>query len=242
MKEVFRLRPANKRTVEELQEPYLWFSRPSEYNDINDANVFAFIQDNENIKQSFIRLFGEYAKIFEQSELTGICSFTKTLPVINLWRKFPNGKNAIFIKYDKNFIEKHFQDTFGLGDCFKEIEYLDNPTLFKKYSNHDILWKKTENVELYKSVREIEKDTKLRDELFLKMFTRLNKKFSFQNELRIILGGSNIPDKAKIIKGYKVPIPKKAILSVYLQPQTPSETIKEIENLDIKIHKQLKNN
>lgn len=240
MTEIYRLRPANNKTIEELKEPYLWFSRPTEYNDDEDSNIFAFVEKNESIKLSFERIFGDYKEITELSKLTGICCFTKTLPATNIWAGFPKGHNGVFITYDKDIIENHFKSTYGLGDYFKIIEYLSNPTLFDNFSNYDILWEETEKGKLYKSLREIEKDDKLRDELFLKMFSRLNEKYSFQNELRIILGGSNIPDKSEDIKGYKIHIPKESILGVYTQPETPSKTIKEIERLDIKIYKQLK--
>jgi len=241
MTEIYRLRPANDKTIEELLEPYFWFSRPSEYKDIEDANVFSFIENNESIKQSFIRLFGNYDKILEQSKFVGICCFTKILPEIYIWRRFPKGHNGIFIAYDKDIIEKHFKSTYGLDNCFKKIEYLSNPTLFDNFSNYDILWEETKKSKLYKSLREIEKDDKLRDELFLKMFTKLNETFSFQKELRIILGSRNIPDKSEDIIGYKIPIPKDAILGVYTQPQTPTKTINKIKKVNIEIHKLNKN-
>ncbi|MFC5284146.1 hypothetical protein [Pedobacter alpinus] len=242
MPSIYRLRPATDRLIDELKEPYLWFSRPAEYKDSEDANLASFINNNENIRESFTRLFGNNDELINQSNLIGICCFTTVLPQVNIWKKFPQGHNGLFIAYDKDIIKTYFQSKFGLGDCFKKIEYLTDPTLFKKYSSHDILWEATEDGNLYKSLKEIEHDDKLRDELFLKIFTRLNKNYSFQNELRIILGGSNIPNKSDYIKGYKISIPQESILGIYTQPDTPRSIIEKIEKLNIEIHTLNKNN
>ena len=235
MNKIYRLRPVKKETIEELKDHYLWFSRPTEFKDAEDSNIFSFINNNESIKESFKRIYREYEKIENLSKLIGICCFTKTLPKLNIWKIFPNGHCGIFIEYDKGIIEQHLIKTIGLGDCFKNVEYLSNPTLFNSYSKHDILWKQDEDGEYYKSLREIEKDTKLLDELFLKMFTRINDKFYRQNEARIILGGENIPDTNENIKGYKVKIPEKSILNIYINSNTSKEFIKSLSALDIKI-------
>jgi hypothetical protein len=67
------------------------------------------------------------------------------------------------------------------------------------------------------------------------MFTRINDKFSLQNESRIILGGENIPDNSEKIKGYKVQIPVKSILRIYTNSSTPKEFIKTLSELNIEI-------
>lgn len=235
MNKIYRLRPVNDLTIEELKKSYLWFSRPTEYKDIEDSNIFSFINNNESIEASFKRIYREYEKIANLSKLIGICCFTKTLPKLSSWRRFPKGHNGIFIEYDKGIIEQHLIQTIGLGDCFKDVEYLPNPTLFKSYSEYDILWKQYDDGELFKTLSEIEKDPKLLDELFLKMFTRINDKFSLQNESRIILGGKNIPDYNEKIKGYKVQIPVKSILRIYTNSSTPKEFIKTLNELNIEI-------
>lgn len=235
MSEIFRIRPANSFLIEELEESYLWFSRPSEFNDTEDSNVFSFIEKNETIKSSFIRLFSNYNEIVTLASTIGVCCFTNSLPEKQLWKKFPKGYNGVLIKYDKSIIEKQFQINFGLPDCFKKVEYFPVPTLFKKYSEHDILWEITKNGELYKSLIDIEKDEKLRDELFLKIFTRIKDKYSYQNEYRIILSGNNIPNKSSEIDGYKVSIPKTATLAIYIHPNTPDPILNKINSLDFKI-------
>ena len=126
-------------------------------------------------------------------------------------------------------------DKYGIGDCFKDVEYIDNPLVFNSYSQYDIEWEIGKDRTLYKSLSEIEKDQKLMDELFLKMFTRLDKRYCEQNEQRIILGGRNIPNKNQGITGYKISIPLESIKRIYLHPNTPSNIIKELNQLNIEI-------
>jgi hypothetical protein len=57
MNSIYRLRPFDEKTIDEFKNSYLWFSRPTEYNDISDSNVIAFIEHNESIKDSFDRIF-----------------------------------------------------------------------------------------------------------------------------------------------------------------------------------------
>jgi len=236
MSKIYRLRPVNDLTIEELKEHYLWFSKPTEYRDDADSNIFSFIDNNESIEASFKRIYREYKEVVNLSKQIGICCFTKTLPKLNVWKKFPKGHKGIIIEYDKGIIEQHLIDTIGLGDCFKSVEYFSAPTLFKSYSEHDILWEKYDDgSKRYKALREIEKDPRLLDELFLRMFTRINVKYSIQNEARVILGGENIPDKTENIKGYKLKIPQKSILTIYASPNTPKEFIKTLNELGIKI-------
>ena len=231
MNTIYRLRPSFDLTIHELKESYLWFSRPTEYKDVEDSNIFSFIEKTESIKSSFERIYKNYKEVANLCKLVGICSFTRTLPILNYWSKFPNGYNGIFIEYNKEVLENYFVKIYGLGDCFKPVEYLSNPTLFCSLDEHNILWEKKEDGEFYKSLRAIENDPKLLDQLFLKMFTRVNDKFSPQNEARIILGGRNIPDMSKNIKGYKVMIPKEAIQNIYFHPQTPKSFIDELNKI-----------
>ncbi len=51
MSQVYRLRPSNDQTLDELKNNYLWFSRPSRYKDVADSNVVAFTENNESIKK-----------------------------------------------------------------------------------------------------------------------------------------------------------------------------------------------
>ena len=58
------------------------------------------------------------------------------------------------------------------------------------------------------------------DRLIKLLLTRINSKYRFQDELRIILGGRNIPIFDKSVSGYLVPIPKNAIKMIHLYKDT----------------------
>ena len=237
MSQIYRLRPSNDQTLDELKNNYLWFSRPSGYKDVDDSNVIAFTENNEPIKNSFDRIFTDTKKVGEIAGCVGICCFTKELPPENNWKDFPKGHNGIFIEYDKNTLDEYFVNNFGIGDCFKNVEYLDNPLVFDSYSTHDVVWEITSDGIIYKSLREIENNPKLMDGLFLRMFTRINRKYDKQKEQRIILGGRNIPDTSPGIAGYKISIPSNAIKKIYLHSKTPSAIVDELEKLNIEIIK-----
>ena len=60
MNKIYRLRPADTNTVNELERGYLWFSKPTEYRDTEDANILACAEKNSTVKEIFNRLFGDY--------------------------------------------------------------------------------------------------------------------------------------------------------------------------------------
>lgn len=231
MSVIFRVRPGNEKTVEEIENHYLWFSRSTEYTDKNDSNVFSFVKSNESIESAFKRVYESYPEIAKLSSLSGICCFTEELPDIELIRTFPEGKNGLIIEYDKKLLEQHFLKQYYLGDCFKKIDYLEHPTLFKSLTENDILWEEYEDLQVYKPMTAIISDFKLMDQLFLKMFTRIHWRFANQKELRVILAGSNIPDKSEGIKGYQIQIPKEAIIKIYLHPKIDETILESIKKL-----------
>lgn len=55
-KYTYRVRPCNNYTLDELRKGYIWFSRPTYYNDIDDANIAAFIKDTDAIKKVYCML------------------------------------------------------------------------------------------------------------------------------------------------------------------------------------------
>jgi len=228
MSYIYRLRPSNTLTLDEITNNYLWFSRPTEFKDVDDSNVMSFMEINETLGDALNRIFGHFMDVAKEVSKNGICCFTETLPSIEDWSKFPKGHNGIFIEYRKDILEDFFARHFGIGDCFKKVDYLLNPLYFKSSSNYDVLWKTNEDGELYISLKEFERNDRLRDELFLRMFTRINYKYQDQKELRIILGGRNIPDKSEGLSGYKIPIPKEAINMIYAHPKTPDTVISHL--------------
>lgn len=235
MSNVYRLRPSTQRTIEELTENYIWFSRPCEFNDNDDANIVAFAEANENIKQALNRVFASYSTFAEQISLSGICCFSKSLPEFNVWKKFPGGYSGIFIEYDKEKLEEHFICRYGIGNCFKDVEYLDNhlKIISSTENGYDVLW--TIDVEggmIYKSLEGcIMRDAREMEKLIYKLLTRINIKYSRQNETRIILGGRNIPDRSPDTKGYKIPVPVDFIKKIYIRPSTPQAFVDELRRV-----------
>jgi hypothetical protein len=154
------------------------------------------------------------------------------LPELKKWKKFPGGNNGIFIEYDRQILSEYFMKSYGIGDCFNQVEYLVEPIIIKKCDDYHILWEKYKDGSfLYISLWQIEHDSKLMDRLFLKLFTRINKKYKEQKELRIILGGRNIPDKTNNNIGYKIQIPIDSIKAIYVQPKTPQNFINELKTV-----------
>jgi hypothetical protein len=234
MSVLFRFRPANVLTIEELQTGYIWFSRPTEYNDEEDSNIIAFAEENENVKEALNRVFSNYLEFGTELSYCGICCFTETFPKWKDWRKFPKGPKGIIIKYDKEKIEQYFINNYALGDCFKKVEYFPNQLIIESSSSDhfDVLWEVDEDGILYKSLRgDIERSEILMDEFLQRLFTRINKRHNKQNELRIILGSRHFADRTREIKGYKIPIPLSTIISIYVSPDTPKHFIAELKKM-----------
>lgn len=57
MSSIYRIRPVNDYTIDELNNHYLWFTRRSGFNDHNDANVGTFLNKNKVLANTFKRLF-----------------------------------------------------------------------------------------------------------------------------------------------------------------------------------------
>ncbi|MEA4841117.1 MAG: hypothetical protein VB110_08955 [Bacteroidales bacterium] len=231
MNTVFRLRPINDKTIEEFKESYIWFSRPMYYKDVDDANVVSFLELNEGINNAFSRIFKDVPEIANDVVKNGICCFTKTLPKLRHWKKFPSGKKSIIVEYDRKIIEDHFLNVYGIGDCFKDVEYLDNSLIFKTSSGYDILWSEDDNGLFYKSIKDFERDSKQMDLLFLRMFTRINSRFRIQKESRIIIGGKNVQCFNPDLKGYKIKIPIESIVRIYIQPLTPTCFVEKLKSV-----------
>ena len=234
MSNVYRLRPSTQRTIEELSENYIWFSRPCEFNDNDDANIVAFAEANENIKQALNRVFASYSTFAEQISLYGICCFSKSLPELKYWEIFPKGHNGVFIEYYKEKLEAYFISKYGYGNCFKDVEYLDKhlKIISSTEDGYDVLWEIHNDYILYKSIMgSITRDAKVMEEFLFKLLTRINIKYSRQNETRIILGGRNIPDSSPDTKGYKIPVPVDFIKKIYIRPSTPQAFVDELRRV-----------
>lgn len=86
---LYRLRPAEDLSIEEIKNHYLWFSRPSGFNDIQDSNIMRFVKENDSIKESFKDVFIDYKEVLKLASYTGICCFTNVLPPSKEWQFFP---------------------------------------------------------------------------------------------------------------------------------------------------------
>lgn len=232
MSRTYRLRPTNETTLSELSEPYLWFSKPTEYNDIEDANVIAFSEHNETVKDLFDRVFGNANTLGIELSRLGICCFTKSLPEVSKWCKFPKGNDAIFIEYDKKILEEFFIKEIALGDCFKEVHYEEQPLVLRSSdkNGYDVLWETTEDGQVYKSLRgDIARDQRLIDEFILRFITTINKRFKNQNEERVILPYRTIKDRPETDLGYKINIPKESIVKIYYTKKTDCYFVKMLK-------------
>ena len=226
MDTIYRVRPANNHTLDELNNSYLWFSRPIGFKgDINDANIAAFINDTEAIKRGIDHSLPNfpYERFCKQMEHTGICCFTTECPDDKIIKKFPkcsNG-NSICIEYDRQKLEEFFLNhrATPIYPCFTSVIYDDNPTKLQTDGEWSILWKKDENGELYKTIPGILHEHPRELDTFIRMFlTRINSKFKGQKEERIILGGCNIPSHDNNLLGYCIPIPEDTVKNVIVYP------------------------
>jgi len=232
---IYRLRPCNKNTIDELKNNYFWFAKPTEFNDCEDSNIISFAEKNSTIREVFEHRFDKLDRIKHFTENVGICCFTENLPKLNAWKRFPKCSNGIAIEYNKENLKDFYRSTYGIGDCFKKVEYYKEPTIFEALSPYHILWNVTDgDVKEYKSLLSLqEKDMDL---LFLKMFTRLNKKYKRQKELRIILNEQIVNTHCEAFtNGYKITLPNREITRIYYKSTISKSFLEELKSLGIEL-------
>lgn len=234
MTKVYRFRPANDLTIEEIKENYLWFSRPNEFKDENDSNVTLFAENNEGIKQCLNRVFKDFQMVGEHVSYSGICCFTENKPESINWRILPGGYNGVFIEYFKEKIENKILHSYCVGDCFKRVVYVTDPSYFESSSddNYDILWEKDASGKLFISYEgHIELNPRNMEQFFIKLFTTIGDRYSPQKELRIILGKKHFRDAGIDVKGYKIPISSDFISSIYYNRYTKKNFINKLKKV-----------
>lgn len=233
MSSIFRLRKSNDKTLEEIEKQYLWFGKPELFNE-EDANICYFMENSIVLKDAIKMVFGSASFIGENAKQVGICCMCNDIPEVKQWKVFPGGSKGIFVEYDRDLIEEYFKRNFAFGNCIQKVEYSKNPLIFETKDGYDILW--NESNKTFKTIDEVMKDDKLRDQLFLKMFTRIKDRYKDQKELRIILAGRNQPKKMenKNGNGYEVLIPN-VIKRVHIQPKTPKDFVAKIKALNIEV-------
>lgn len=222
MSSIYRIRPVNDYTIDELNNHYLWFSRRSGFKDHDDANIGAFLDNNEILRKAFERLFTPEGiqELRTKMDCIGICCFTEEKPSYKNKCHYPGGKDCICIEYDREKIESYFLNKYYLANCFNKVHYFDSPVIFKQDGDYHILTKKDEDGCLYESVRELTRTEKNLDYFIHLLLTRINSEHHFQHEMRIILAGPHIPSFDPNVTGYKIPIPENAISRIHLYKDT----------------------
>ena len=233
MRSLYRIRPCNQSTKDEITKHYLWFSRRCGFKDENDANIGAFLDNNEVLLKAFQSIFtsAEINVFREKMDCTGICCFTENIPSINEKKHFPKSQKCVCIEYDKESIENFFINSkYALGNCFCDVLYIKEPIVFEEDDKFHILSEITEDGYRYDSILALAKTEKGLDKLVKLLLTRINTCFHFQHEKRIILGGRKIPSYDKNVLGYKVEIPEKVFKAIHIYKDTPQSFIKSLTN------------
>lgn len=243
---IFRVRPISEFTLDELQNSYLWFSRPTEFKgDYNDANIGAFITDTPAIAKGlkYANPNFHYEEWYEKMSHIGICCFTRHLPTKSQIKKFSGCKSgkAICIEYNRaalaEFFEKHPQ--YPIVPCFRRIQYASKPTILESLDQWSILWDTYNGFKTYKTIPGIlNEHPRVFDEFIFRLLTRISSKFKHQEEERIILGGCFIPSHEPNVTGYRIPIPNEITTYIYVYPSTPlkfKHSISQITELKDKI-------
>lgn len=237
---IYRVRPINQNTLDEITTPYLWFSRPSGFKgDYFDANIQAFVEDTKAIKNGIKHIIPEFPfeEWYNGIAKTGICCFTQKMPRKNALNRFPKcgGEKAICIEYDKNILTSFFENhsKHPLYPCFHKIEYANNPTKLEVCDDWSILWSVENGYKEYRTLANIlHSHPRELDSFILKLLTRLDAKHKHQKEERIILGGRNIPDLSPNLSGYKITIPMNTINKIFVYNNVPQPWIDELMNTE----------
>lgn len=234
MNSIYRIRPNNEHTIDEIENHYLWFSRRSGFNDINDANIGIFLDKNKILLEALQNVYTPEGiqELKEKMDCTGICCFTDKNPTYTERGHFPNYAKSICVEYNREILESFFEKShYAMHDCFWDVQYFSEPTVFKEDDGYHILLKKDEDGTIIESILKLTVDEKGRDRLIRLLLTRINAKHRFQNEKRIILGGRNIPSFDDNIKGYKAIIPENAIIAIHTYKDTPKGFISKINKV-----------
>ena len=232
MSSIYRLRPYNKKTIGELSDAYLWFSKPSAFKDVEDSNVQLMISKNDILKRAFSLVLNKdgLEELQQKLKHIGICCFTAELPSIKDRRYIPNGKRSICIEYDKEKLVSYFHNSIGMPDCFKEVMYSNEPIKIEKDGDYHILMHKDENGEYYESILGMKFEPKrFFENLLFFLLTRINERYKNQKEWRIIWAGFRINENEDL--GYHVNIPENCIKCVYIYPDAPADFVKALTSL-----------
>lgn len=234
MEHIYRLRPCNDNTIDELSNSYLWFSKPGCFNDVEDANIGLYVENNEIILKALSQVYNEdgIEEIIKKMPHIGICCFTTKQPNNMVRANFPNGKFSICIQFDKNAVEDYFEKSrYAIAPCFKYVTYVKNPIIIVTDGQYHYLAEEDERGYLYKSIKDLLIHPRYIDKFFFYLLTRINNKYKAQEEARIILTGHNIKSFDNSVYGYKIPIPSSCIKSIIIYNDIPNEYVERLKCL-----------
>jgi hypothetical protein len=232
-KQIYRLRPLAESTLTELKEPYLWFSKPTAFKDVEDANISMFVEHNGIVKDALSQVFSEnqIQELTDRMRHIGICCFTTHMPNREEKNQFPKGYRSMVIEFDKECLSEYFLNSqYAIANCFYPIKYTDNPIKVEQDGNYHYLYDKGDWGEHYKSIKELAIHPRYVDRFIFFLLTRLNERFSIQKEERIILSGHNIKEFDDNVAGYKIQIPRKCIRKIYFY-DGDSPYVEKVRNL-----------
>lgn len=215
---IYRLRPLNQFTLCELEEPYLWFSKPTAFKDDEDANIAMFIEKNDIVKKALSQVLSEdqIQELSDKMKHIGICCFTIDIPDNRNKERLPKGYKSLVIEFDNSSLSDYFLNSkYAIPECFRPVVYSDNAIKLKQDGVYQYLYDKGEWGECYKSIKELTIHPRYIDRFIFFLLTRLKDKFSIQKEERIILSGHNIKEFDDNLTGYKIPIPRECIRRIY---------------------------
>ena len=237
---VYRIRPANDNTLDELSHGYLWFSRPSGFKgDTNDANIGAFVTDTPAIERGFKYVWPEFPfeEWYQGMSHTGICCFTRKRPHKSKLKNFPgcgSGK-AVCVEFNREMLESFFERhrQHPIVPCFRQVLYSIHPTKIESIDDWSILWEIGDGYKEYRTIPGIlHSHPRVLDEFLFKLLTRISSRYKRQKEERIILGAGMIPSHDPSLLGYKVSIPIEALEKIYVYPKVSEEWIKNLEEIE----------
>lgn len=232
---IYRLRPINEKTIEEITQPYLWFSKPMGFRDKQDSNIQSFFDNCDILKdalEAYLTKEGiEY--LYSLMKHVGVCCFTQELPSKMQRKFFPNATNTICVEYNRLMLEEFFlKSKYALANCFKTVEYYKNPTVFKKDGEYHIITQDDKSGVRSESVKSIFYNERILDNFFWKLLTRIDNKFKNQKELRIVLAGRNITNIDDQVLGYKVEIKQETINAIYIYPNTEKSFVEKLQRTE----------
>lgn len=236
---IYRLRPINKNTIDELKNQYLWFSKPHGFKDVEDANIGLFIEQNTIVRDALLQVFSPQGieELADKMRHIGICCFTKVIPSCKDKLKFPNGHNSIVIEYDKTAIKEFFYNSkYANANCFKSVIYTNEPIRIIKDDEYHYLYSEDEKGCFYKSIKELKLHPRYIDDFLFFLLTRLNTKFKIQKEERIIFSGHNIKEFNEDINGYSITIPPECIKHIHYYSKCDSNFLDSISELGYDIN------